>query len=83
MSVTYAPTVLPALPTVATEVCSNTSCTGSYTHRDECECNCGGDGHGLGYRAQAARGAARVHARILRTRDVFLGAATDNDDDAW
>ncbi len=75
---------LAPLSLIATDVCTNTACTGAYSHRDECECTAceDGAGHGIQYRIDAARGAARTRARIIRTGDVFLGAVAD-DDEPW
>lgn len=74
----------PALAPTATEVCNNTSCTGSYTHRDECTCNCGGDGHGIAYAVDQLIGAATFTARPDVARGftrAMLSAVSD--DEVW
>jgi hypothetical protein len=64
-------------------ICTEDSCQDATSHVEECECSCGGVDHGINHRArnQAARDA--VAARIVRTGDVFLGAAAPDDDEWW
>ena len=56
--------------------CMDHACLNAISHESLCTCQCGGEGHGQVHRAtrQAARDAIR--ARIARTGDVFLGAAS-------
>lgn len=74
-----------ALPIVtALEACPDASCRNAVSHESLCEClHCLGAGHGIVHRPARELAAAAVTARIARTGDVFLGAANDDDCEAF
>lgn len=87
MNATATATTTAPLPTVATDVCTNTACTTAYSPRDLCECShCeAGAGHGLQYRIDAARGREQFRARSEKAGGVMallasMGVGVDDDE---
>lgn len=65
-------------------ICPDASCSQAVSHESLCEClHCLGAGHGIVHRPARELAAAAVTARIARTGDVFLGAANDDDCEAF
>jgi hypothetical protein len=64
-------------------ICRDAACQHAVSHVSLCACLCGGAGHGLVHRPGIERAVAAIEARIARTGDVFLGAANDDDCEAF